>query len=76
MTPGHPIDFDSFYPTENMCLALYLATCLADEPSLDLYSVWSGDEGVAPEHTRTLRLVELLEHDFAILERQLASVTV
>lgn len=53
----------------------YLSSCLADESSVELYSVWSGDEELPTEHTRVVALSDLLDPGFAFLERQLTTVT-
>jgi hypothetical protein len=53
----------------------YVAACLADETSVELYSCWSGDESLPLEHDRTILLSELLSDDFAFLERQRTVVT-
>jgi hypothetical protein len=52
----------------------YVATCLADESSVELFSVWSGDEELEPEHSRTISPSEILDPDFHFLERQLTTV--
>ena len=53
----------------------YLAECLANYHTIELYSCWSGDETLPMEHDRKIKLSELLADDFAFLERQRTVVT-
>lgn len=53
----------------------YVAACLANEVTVELYSCWSGDESLPTEHDRTIMIAELLSGDFAFLERQRTIVT-
>lgn len=61
--------------SDNQCrLRDYVAACLADEGSIELYSCWSGDESLPREHARAISIDDLLSGDFAFLERQLTVV--
>jgi hypothetical protein len=53
----------------------YVASCLSDESSVELFSVWSGDEQLPVEHSRNITLPELLDPNFSFLERQLTTIS-
>lgn len=53
----------------------YVVSCLADESSVELFSVWSGDEQLPVEHSRDISISELLNLNFSFLERQLTTVS-
>lgn len=48
----------------------YIAACLVDQESVELYSCWSGEETLPMEHDRRIRLSELVSGGFVFLERQ------
>ena len=55
-------------------LARYLATCLADEESIELFTCWNGDEAHPLEHRREIRVSDLLKDDFEFMEKELVTV--
>lgn len=52
----------------------YVAACLADEDSVELFSCWSGDEDEAVESSRDVALADLLDESFFFSERQVTRV--
>jgi len=55
-------------------LARYLAECLADEESIELFTCWNGDEAEPLKRRREIRLAELLEDDFEFEEKEVVIV--
>jgi len=48
----------------------YIASCLVDQESIELYSCWSGDETLPIEHDRRIQLLEIVSAEFSFSERQ------
>ena len=51
-------------------LHAYVSACLRDEPAVELFSCWSGDESAEAESDRTVRVADLLSRAFHFAERQ------
>ena len=51
-------------------LADYLATCLEDEESIELFGCWSGDEQEAPVREREIDVADLLDERFFFIEKE------
>lgn len=48
----------------------YLAALLADQPSVELFGCWSGDEGLPEETCRTASVTEITDPGFWFAERE------
>jgi hypothetical protein len=55
-------------------LARYLAACLMDEESIELFTCWNGDETQPLKRRREIRVADLLEDEFEFEEKEVVVV--
>jgi len=51
-------------------LAMYIAECLRDEESVELYGCWSGDEDSPAVRHRVIAVGELIDENFFFIEKE------
>jgi hypothetical protein len=56
-------------------LAAYLHRHAAGQ-TVEIYTCWGGDEGVAPEHVRAIAAADIAGDGFEILEREIITIRV
>ena len=60
---------------DHEALAAYLQSLPSEAEPIRIFSCWSGDESIPPEHTRTCRMADIRAPDFAFREGELVTVT-
>ena len=66
-----PIDVQA----DHDALAIYLESLPHEAEPIPIFSCWSGDESVAPEHSRSCRIGDVRAADFAFREGELITIT-